>query len=1167
MKAKVKSLTMLIVALIVAVITVGYAFAWFFDNKKAEFVINGESAGAYFAGGTGTKSDPFIITNATHIYNLAWLQDTGRFGTTTKYYFEVDNDFTVPEGVWVPPIGNDKYPFIGEFDGNGHTITNLKVTTNKEKLTNFIEGTTFSNAVGMFGMTDNLNDESDTSVITNFILANPWVEVPAVGEYGTENAAKSAGIAIGHVEGKASSIGVLANKADASGTYLDVQRSGYSTFNSILGALGQDVTSSVTGGGHGTGGSGAAFGASFDVEGMYERLEKIDANKSSSTPSWRLPGLGSSSSDGITLGSLEKLPFTVTAESKYTGVDDGEVVAANNIGYLLGNQNKVYKKNVTFGDKLIEQSDGKWTFPDGKNPSSGKIPRWIYRFNAQNVSSDVYDSNSGFSALSDAEYEALPQGIKDLIPEQNGQVSGFQSVRMSQTYQNVGGQIYPGSTSNGQWSPHGQISWNGNTYGEGFRGTTVTAPENNKIQDAVDENGVRYTADGNYLDDNNYEYYVDSDGRWVYLPSDSNFSQPIYTIDANGYGLNSEGYYFYSGALDGTIYEDSYWDENGYLYSPTKKYFVELDWNFGEGTKTIDADGYVLKDGERVKDKNNKDVLAYGYEFEEVTNNGNKEIWLKNEDGYIEIDRGGWYSHPTTIKTSNDSGKVKAKTGTTVALHRFTKGIALPNCGIWFKPIAAGKIEIVMYSETSGDGFALIKGHRANATKENPFYINYSSGGSGLTSEEIGKYTLPKNVLFYYEFEVTEEDIADGRYEYWLMQYGSGGAFFVYMDLGASAANDTSVIDRTKAVSAIDFIYNGVEIKQGDPANDAADAQIKVGDFIVKPSGTTEELYKASKTSVYFENIKSVLKIVYIRLNEDTESKHSGKTICLEKSTPVPDTNSEVKATNPTYVCPTIGSGSGGGGGSVVDPDPPTPGDVKVTSVTLSGAPSTMTVGGTAALSATVAPDNATDKTVTWSSSNESIATVDASGNITAKAAGDVIITATANDGSGKSASVTITVEDDSGVVYPANGTFSVADGTLSKSLTLASDGIEMSSNSYDTSTTATWSGTINGASVNFGTCMRAGGNNGRYIAINVKAGTKISVAFGGNYATNNASASMWIGESSSTAQDSALASQTTVNVGKTSASGLLEYTATADGTYYIIFDTTKPVIFAIVLS
>ena len=52
-------------------------------------------------------------------------------------------------------------------------------------------------------------------------------------------------------------------------------------------------------------------------------------------------------------------------------------------------------------------------------------------------------------------------------------------------------------------------------------------------------------------------------------------------------------------------------------------------------------------------------------------------------------------------------------------------------------------------------------------------------------------------------------------------------------------------------------------------------------------------------------------------------------------------------------------------------------------------------------LTATVLPENADDKTVTWSSSNESVATVSSDGVVDIVAPGTAVITATANDGSG----------------------------------------------------------------------------------------------------------------------------------------------------------------------
>ena len=73
---------------------------------------------------------------------------------------------------------------------------------------------------------------------------------------------------------------------------------------------------------------------------------------------------------------------------------------------------------------------------------------------------------------------------------------------------------------------------------------------------------------------------------------------------------------------------------------------------------------------------------------------------------------------------------------------------------------------------------------------------------------------------------------------------------------------------------------------------------------------------------------------------------------------------------------------------------------VKVTSVTLDKTSLDLVEGDAAQLTATVAPDNATDKAVTWKSSDTKVATVSASGEVVAVAEGKATITATAGDAS-----------------------------------------------------------------------------------------------------------------------------------------------------------------------
>ena len=80
---------------------------------------------------------------------------------------------------------------------------------------------------------------------------------------------------------------------------------------------------------------------------------------------------------------------------------------------------------------------------------------------------------------------------------------------------------------------------------------------------------------------------------------------------------------------------------------------------------------------------------------------------------------------------------------------------------------------------------------------------------------------------------------------------------------------------------------------------------------------------------------------------------------------------------------------------------------IPVSAVTLNETSTALVVGNTKQLTATVAPANADDSTVTWKSGNTNVATVDQTGKVTAVGVGTTTITATAG---GKSATCTVTV-------------------------------------------------------------------------------------------------------------------------------------------------------------
>ena len=81
---------------------------------------------------------------------------------------------------------------------------------------------------------------------------------------------------------------------------------------------------------------------------------------------------------------------------------------------------------------------------------------------------------------------------------------------------------------------------------------------------------------------------------------------------------------------------------------------------------------------------------------------------------------------------------------------------------------------------------------------------------------------------------------------------------------------------------------------------------------------------------------------------------------------------------------------------------------IKSSDITLSTRAATLNVGKTLTLKATVYPTNASNKTVTWSSSNPKVATVNASGKVTGKKAGTAVITAKTADGLTVSATITV---------------------------------------------------------------------------------------------------------------------------------------------------------------
>ena len=134
---------------------------------------------------------------------------------------------------------------------------------------------------------------------------------------------------------------------------------------------------------------------------------------------------------------------------------------------------------------------------------------------------------------------------------------------------------------------------------------------------------------------------------------------------------------------------------------------------------------------------------------------------------------------------------------------------------------------------------------------------------------------------------------------------------------------------------------------------------------------------------------------------------------------------------------------------------------INVSGITLNFDALSLSINEVKTLTATLTPSNATNQNVTWTTSNDSIVTVDTSGKVTAVGAGTAIITATATDGN-KAAQCTIVVSSASG----ASGSSSSSDssGSSSSSDSSGSSSSSDSSGASDPSGSSSSSGSASGS-------------------------------------------------------------------------------------------------------
>lgn len=225
--------TFCVIYFAVAMLFMPLSYGWYTGGKTMFFNAAGSSVASYFESGKGTHEDPYIISNPKHMYNLAWLQYLGMFNETDsdgnlkeQYHFKLKNDIdmTVPVGGVVyqaiPPIGTMEYPFVGHFDGNGKTVSNV-IVANSKKAGAIIQSppaiesgvVRYAEIIGFFGVIGEYNgvgkvtdDQLKALVVENLNLDNITIA--------TSTTSSLAGLFAGYVNGTAKNVNVLGGTID-----------------------------------------------------------------------------------------------------------------------------------------------------------------------------------------------------------------------------------------------------------------------------------------------------------------------------------------------------------------------------------------------------------------------------------------------------------------------------------------------------------------------------------------------------------------------------------------------------------------------------------------------------------------------------------------------------------------------------------------------------------------------------------------------------------------------------------------------------------------------------------------------------------------------------------------------------------------------------------------
>ena len=223
-----------------------------------------------------------------------------------------------------------------------------------------------------------------------------------------------------------------------------------------------------------------------------------------------------------------------------------------------------------------------------------------------------------------------------------------------------------------------------------------------------------------------------------------------------------------------------------------------------------------------------------------------------------------------------------------------------------------------------------------------------------------------------------------------------GESFKIDAQIHPSTATNTKIKWSSSKKSVVTVDENG-KVNAVGIGSGTITAKSKDGSFTAKCKVTVVSKPTSIKVEDdFYLNVGSSHKLSYKILPDTVQEKYSEVLFSSsDKSIATVDSSGVVLGLKVGIVTITAKTKTGG----FKDTCQVTVRDVVATSVTLNKNSTSMVVGSQTLLKATVKPSAAVDKTVIWSSSDTSIATVSKSGKVTAKKDGVVIITATLKNG------------------------------------------------------------------------------------------------------------------------------------------------------------------------